>query len=171
MKYEYDIFGWYIGEAESGRVTTIEPVNKSISNEVGLPRANWSGYAWVDMPYVQDSYAETVALSSLKEKKKSELRDAYVNTTTQSIVHDNETWAAEQSDQDLLVKALSAGAVPEGMYWRNINGTAKQMNYAALQALAKAILERALVADTNLNNKLSAVDTASSTEEVNSITW
>lgn len=169
--YAYDNYGWYIGEAESGRVTAIEPANKSISNEAGLPRANWSGYEWVDMPYVQDNYAETVALLELKEKKKSELRGAYVNTTTQSIVHDNETWAAGQSDQDLLVRVLSVGAVPAGMYWRNINGAAKQMSYAALQALAKAILERSLVADMNLTNKLSAVDTASSTEEVNSITW
>lgn len=50
--YEYDSHGWYCGQAESGRVTPIEPANQSTSATPGGLRANWTGYAWVDRPYI-----------------------------------------------------------------------------------------------------------------------
>ena len=49
----YNFWGWYAGPAEPGdtRAAPIAPGNLSQSEEVGALRANWTGYAWVDLPF------------------------------------------------------------------------------------------------------------------------
>lgn len=53
MNYEFDTWGWYAGEsAEAGpRTTTVAPENLSTADTVGALRANWTGHAWVELPY------------------------------------------------------------------------------------------------------------------------
>lgn len=50
--YAYDSHGWYCGQADTGRVTPLMPINQSVSETPGETRANWTGYAWVNIPYV-----------------------------------------------------------------------------------------------------------------------
>ena len=53
MSYYYDIFGWYSGESGvDGRCTETQPSNQSVSNEAGAPRSNWTGFEWIELPYV-----------------------------------------------------------------------------------------------------------------------
>lgn len=52
MGYRYDNYGWYCGEGEGSRCADIAPTNLSTAETVGEPRANWTGYAWADLPYV-----------------------------------------------------------------------------------------------------------------------
>jgi hypothetical protein len=110
-------------------------------------------------------------IDEVREIKRLELRAAYEIVITSPIAHNSITWAAGKEDQSLLVACLSAGAVPEGMYWRDLAGAAHPMTFADLQALAGAILMRGLVADSNLQSKLQAVASASTLADVSQITW
>ena len=53
MFYHYDRFGWYDMSSDSNgdRMTELEPLNKSLTIVNGELRANWTGYAWNDLPY------------------------------------------------------------------------------------------------------------------------
>lgn len=54
MPFEFDIAGWYIGGTASAGPRTVPtaPANKSTDNTPGTMRANWTGTAWVNAPYV-----------------------------------------------------------------------------------------------------------------------
>ncbi|MFN3437778.1 MAG: hypothetical protein ACK41V_08810 [Acidovorax sp.] len=54
MNYEFDLWGWYVGQAITPglRTTTVAPANKSVASTIGAPRSNWTGVAWVVAPYV-----------------------------------------------------------------------------------------------------------------------
>ena len=49
--HHFDIYGWYTTEQLPGRSTDIAPSNTSTSNTPGELRANFTGYAWLDLPY------------------------------------------------------------------------------------------------------------------------
>lgn len=53
MNYEFDLWGWYAGmsQAPGERTTTVPPDNQSTSEEAGQPRSNFTGLAWVQLPY------------------------------------------------------------------------------------------------------------------------
>lgn len=53
MSYYYDVFGWYVGESGiDGRCSGIQPYNTSVSNAIGELRSNWTGFEWIELPYV-----------------------------------------------------------------------------------------------------------------------
>jgi len=52
MPYTYDIFGWYSGLGAGRRSTPTAPDNLSVTTTPGEDRANWTGYVWLDRPYV-----------------------------------------------------------------------------------------------------------------------
>lgn len=110
-------------------------------------------------------------IDEAREIKKMELRAAYQAAVTSPIVHNAITWATGEEDQSLLATVLAVGSVPQGMYWRDLAGTAHPMTFADLQALAGTILARALIADSSLQSKLQAVESASTLADVNQITW
>lgn len=110
-------------------------------------------------------------ISAAKEAKEQELTMAYETAVTAPITHNSIVWAAGRDDQSLLVSCLVAGSVPPGMYWRDVNKTPHEMTYASLQALAGAMITRGFAADENLQDKLAAVDAASTIDAVNSIIW
>jgi hypothetical protein len=54
MFYVYDNFGWYVGTSESEvpRSAPSAPPSLTLPAEVGHPHPNWTGYSWIDRPYV-----------------------------------------------------------------------------------------------------------------------
>ena len=48
----YDRHGWYAGGSFPGRDAPT-PQNTSTATTVGQLRANWTGYDWVELPYVE----------------------------------------------------------------------------------------------------------------------
>ncbi len=52
MAYHYDVYGWFTSQTIAGRSTDLEPTTTSETTTPGAARANWSGYAWVERPYV-----------------------------------------------------------------------------------------------------------------------
>ena len=53
MNYEYDLWGWYVGMATSPseRTTTLPPDNMQTHDAPDRPRSNFTGLAWVELPY------------------------------------------------------------------------------------------------------------------------
>lgn len=53
MNYEFDLFGWYTGMSvePSLRTTTEPPQNMQTHAIEGLPRSNWTGMAWLELPF------------------------------------------------------------------------------------------------------------------------
>lgn len=52
MAHTYNRFGWYDGDGEGARSTPVAPSNFSTSETPGNLRSNWTGHAWVELPYV-----------------------------------------------------------------------------------------------------------------------
>lgn len=54
MAYAFDLWGWYAGEVPAGteRSTAATPPSFSTADTPAEPRANWTGSAWVLLPYV-----------------------------------------------------------------------------------------------------------------------
>jgi len=54
MNFEFDLWGWYVGQAaEPGlRTTQVAPMNTALTEVEGEPRANWTGVEWLELPYV-----------------------------------------------------------------------------------------------------------------------
>lgn len=53
MNFEFDLYGWYTGQSDEPglRTTAVAPENTSTAETEGEPRANWTGVAWVELPY------------------------------------------------------------------------------------------------------------------------
>lgn len=49
--YYFDLYGWYTSTPIAGRNTDIAPDNLIETTTPGEMRANFTGYAWVDLPY------------------------------------------------------------------------------------------------------------------------
>ena len=54
MLYRFDNFGWYAGETtiDDPRRTEVAPTNLSQTTTPGELRSNFTGYQWVEVPYV-----------------------------------------------------------------------------------------------------------------------
>lgn len=53
MRYAYNFYGWYAGPCNDSepRSTETAPGNTSQAATPGQPRANWTGYEWLNLPY------------------------------------------------------------------------------------------------------------------------
>ena len=53
MNYEFDLRGWYAGMTTTpgARTTTLPPDNMQTHETPGRPRSNFTGLAWVELPY------------------------------------------------------------------------------------------------------------------------
>lgn len=53
MFYHYDLYGWFSGACGKNepRKTDMAPANASQTTVAGEPRANWTGYEWIELPY------------------------------------------------------------------------------------------------------------------------
>lgn len=54
MNYIFDNYGWYTGPSASvvPRSTPVAPTNQSLTTTDGQLRSNFTGYVWLDLPYV-----------------------------------------------------------------------------------------------------------------------
>ncbi|MCP4519037.1 MAG: hypothetical protein GY824_27890, partial [Delftia sp.] len=53
MNYEFNLWGWYAGMSTmpGSRTTTLPPDNMQTHEIAGRPRSNFTGLAWVELPY------------------------------------------------------------------------------------------------------------------------
>lgn len=77
-----------------------------------------------------------------KATKIKEAYDKYLSTRYSDIAYMNTTFQADANSQALIVSVLSAGSVPDGFFWLDVNNAQISMTYADLQGLSGAILAR-----------------------------
>lgn len=143
-----------------------ERTNGALPDNIILGKMQRVGDALVEADEYLPAHIEDA-----RELKRLALRASYELAITQPIEHNAITWAAGKDDQSLLATVLSVGSVPAEMYWRDVNRVPHPMTYTELQALAGAILSRALLADSDLMTKLQSVDAAETIDEINAIEW
>ena len=71
MAYLFDHFGWYTGEGEGRRSTSVSPTNTSTTTNPGELRSNWTGREWAEVPYfapAQATLAEVKKLALVRVK-------------------------------------------------------------------------------------------------------
>ncbi|MDC8446464.1 MAG: DUF4376 domain-containing protein [Nitrosomonas sp.] len=151
---------------DPARVLWDERIDGPLPQNIKLGKMQRVGDALVE----SDEYLPA-HIDEARTIKRQSLKAVYESAITQPIEHNDITWAAGKDDQSLLATVLAVGSVPPEMYWRDINQVPHAMSYTDLQALAGAILSRALLADSNLMTKLDAVDAAETIEAINAIEW
>lgn len=54
MNHKYDFAGWYTGSTDQQheRSTPIAPANLIVTEVAGEMRSNWTGYEWMNLPFV-----------------------------------------------------------------------------------------------------------------------
>uniref|UniRef100_UPI00261B4F25 DUF4376 domain-containing protein n=1 Tax=uncultured Paraglaciecola sp. TaxID=1765024 RepID=UPI00261B4F25 len=100
-----------------------------------------------------------------------ELQAAYAAEIYANIDYDSKTWVADELAQEILAKVLSPGSVPLTQHWRDATETNYTVTHIYLQGLALAILTRNAPAEANLNSKVTLVNSATTEEAVNAITY
>lgn len=83
-----------------------------------------------------------VPLSELQKPKIEEAYKKYLSIRYADIAYMNTTFQADENSQSLIVSVLSAGSVPNGFFWLDVNNAQVSMTYADLQGLSGAILAR-----------------------------
>lgn len=129
------------------------------------------GWTYDGTTWTPTAQRTTEILSNVKKQKKIELNAAHDALIYSDILHSTKTYTATPERQALLAQILSIGSVPAGMYWRDKDGNSTTMTFADLQAFGSAILSRSLTADIELQHKLLQVDSATTTAEVESISF
>lgn len=67
MRYLFNSYGWYAGEGEGRRSTDVAPPIFSTTTVPGEDRANWTGNAWVVLPF--EAHPDDDELSALRMYK------------------------------------------------------------------------------------------------------
>ena len=140
-------------------------------NEVITSFAQFQGYydAWVaagipaPVPPPTLPQAQTAKLASLTQ--------AYSTAIQQPVAYTGHTFQADTASQQVLTASLSAGAVPAGFGWLDINNVKVAMTYADLQGLAGAMLAQGYTAFVRLQERKAAVRAATTVEAVDLVIW
>jgi len=111
------------------------------------------------------------SLKDLQKLKLNELEVSYNIANQEAVVYMDTTFQADNGSQSLIVSVLSAGNVPDGFYWLNIDNNQVSMSYADLQGLSGVILERGQGNFTKLQDLKKQVKGATTQDALDSIVW
>ena len=78
---------------------------------------------------------------------------------------------SQSSLKDALIGFTPAGATPSGFYWRSLDNTNVPFTLADLQGLAQAMISQGWAAFQKRINLLAQIAAATTTSQVESITW
>lgn len=85
----FDRFGWYTSTPIEGREADVAPENTSETDVPGQPRANWTGYAWVDLPYSAPPPDDDVETQFDRDRLRYEKRAAVKDQLLAYMAADN----------------------------------------------------------------------------------
>lgn len=143
-QHHYDIFGWYTSAPIEGRATSVAPTNTSETTTPGELRANFTGYVWVDLPYVVPPVVDTLAplRASIWEAIKA-LRDKRVQSggyTADGKWFHSDTFSRTQQ----IALVMMGAGIPAGLQWKTMDGSFVAMT----QTLASQIFSAAAAQDS-----------------------
>ena len=78
---------------------------------------------------------------------------------------------SQSSLKDALIGFTPSGATPSGFYWRSLDNTNVPFTLADLQGLAQAMIGQGWAAFQKRINLLAQIAAATTTSQVESITW
>jgi hypothetical protein len=110
-------------------------------------------------------------LELVKEKQITELYKSYNEAIQTDIAYMNTTFNADDATQLLIVKVLSAGQVPAGFFWQDINNNQIPMIYSQAQGFAGTILTRAQLAFVRLQVLKAQIRAATDINAAQQIIW
>ena len=172
MKYAHynetngKLLGWYDSEIHE----TIPTPNIEISEE-DWQTAIDNNYNFVDADTNTLSFKDFRTFKELQASKLKELKIAYNKDNQQDIAYMGTTFQADNKSQALIVSVLSAGSVPDGFYWLDIDNNQVSMSYTDLQGLSGTILERSQGNFTKLQDLKKQVKDVTTQDDLDSIVW
>ena len=93
-------------------------------------------------------------------------------TTSAGVTKIYQADAGSQSNlKDALIGFTPAGATPSGFYWRSLDNTNVPFTLTDLQGLAQAMISQGWAAFQKRINLLAQIAAATTTSQVDSITW
>jgi len=172
MKYAYyketngKLLGWYDSDIHK----TIPTPNIEV-NETDWQTAIDNNYNYVDASTSTLSFKDFSTFEQLQARKLNELEVSYNTTNQQNIAYMDTIFQADSKSQSLIVSVLSAGSVPDGFYWLDIDNNQVSMSYADLQGLSGTILKRSQGNFTKLQDLKKQVKDATTQDDLDSIIW
>jgi hypothetical protein len=111
MRYAYNFYGWYAGPCNDSepRSTETAPGNTSQAATPGQPRANWTGYEWLNLPYQlpPQPVIDRAALTADIDRRADALRLAIVGDPVRV-----EEYRLARDEAAAYIAVNYAGAVP-----------------------------------------------------------
>ena len=136
----------------------------NIKPQDGLHKPQWNGTKWIEGD-------PSAVLNLAKSIKISELTSAYNKANETDIAYMSTTFQANYKSQGLIVSVLSAGSVPSGFYWLDVNNKEVAMTYADLQGLSGAILTRSQANFTKLQTLKANVKACTTQSDLDKTVW
>lgn len=134
--YEYNDWGWYIGNGTGQRTTETAPSNMSVEEAEGELRSNWTGYEWIELPYVKPpspiSALAAKKLEAINQGKSAALDGGFVHN---GILFDSDS-KARLAYLEFGFKLASTPAYSTP--WKASTGQWVQMDAALFAALQPA---------------------------------
>ena len=152
----------------NGVITSIGEKTDVIGDQSSLVKKDWT--LLTELEYFAIINAPKT-VNELQTAKISELYGEYNTANEADIAYMKTTFQANYKSQGLIVSVLSAGSVPSGFYWLDVNNKEVAMTYADLQGLSGAILTRSQANFTKLQTLKTNVKACTTQLELDKITW
>jgi hypothetical protein len=110
-------------------------------------------------------------LAQTKATQIARLTTSYNAAIQLPVAYMATSFQADSASQDVLTKSLAPGSVPTGFAWLDANNVAVPMTFAQLQGLAAAMLAQGWAAFQNLQTRKTAVRSATTVTQVQTIIW
>lgn len=125
---------------------------------------------------ISDAEAEEIrnhplSLPQAQENQIALIETAYKVAIQEPVDYMGTTFQADDGSQAVLTKSLSAGSVPSGFFWLDVNNAQVHMTFQQLQGLAAAMLTQGLAAFAQKTALKQQIRDAASVVAVQAITW
>jgi len=143
----------------------------------------WRSVNGPDDVGLDETYSATVPPDSLEMVQTTQtalMEQAYSNAVAQDVSFTTgagvtKTYQADPDSQDILNKTLNvcktAGAVPDGFWWKPKDNTLVPFTLADLAGLASAMLDQGWAAFQKLTARKNSITAATTSAAVKAITW
>lgn len=143
-----------------------------ILEEAELPEGFVNGgWTYTDGVWAINAAGRAGVFPGKRKVKLEVLVDAAEGANYAPITYNGIDWPTDEITRDSLAQILSIGRVPDGMYWRDVNGAKQTVTYLDLQNIAFAIAERSLAIDIKLDTKKAELIAANTFVAINAVTW
>lgn len=124
MSY-FDTYGWYTGTPIAGRNAGITPANTSETTTPGAMRANFTGYAWQDLPYVAPPPATGPDLAVIRLARWEAIKAVRDQRVQSGGYATGGKWFHSDTfsrTQQMALVMMGAG-IPPGLQWKTMDGS------------------------------------------------